>query len=63
VGTVLELLNFLAKTFRQTVWLNTQPEQEWRYTSIVGVIRQVFPMFELTIDGLEKTDHHLMARQ
>jgi len=62
VGTGLERLNFLAKTFRHTVWLNPQPEQEWRYTYTIGVIRQVFPMFELTLDGLEKAVQHLMSR-
>jgi uncharacterized protein with von Willebrand factor type A (vWA) domain len=62
VGTGLERLNFLAKTFRHVVWLNPQPEQEWRYTYTVGVIRQVFPMFELTLDGLEKAVQHLMSR-
>jgi uncharacterized protein with von Willebrand factor type A (vWA) domain len=62
VGTGLERLNFLAKTFRHAVWLNPQSEQEWRYTYTIGVIRQVFPMFELTLDGLEKAVQHLMAR-
>ncbi|MEN6321759.1 MAG: hypothetical protein ABFD82_23800 [Syntrophaceae bacterium] len=62
VGTGLERLNFLAKTFRHAVWLNPQPEQEWRYTYTIGVIRQVFPMFELTLDGLEKAVQHLMSR-
>ena len=62
VGTGLERLNFLAKTFRHAVWLNPQLEQEWRYTYTIGVIRQVFPMFELTLDGLEKAVQHLMSR-
>lgn len=62
VGTGLERLNFLAKTFRHAAWLNPQPEQEWRHTYTIGIIRQVFPMFELTLDGLEKAVQHLMAK-
>jgi len=62
VGTGQDRLKFLANTFRHAVWLNPQSEQEWRYTYTVGMIRQVFPMFELTLDGLEKAVQHLMAR-
>ena len=55
-------LKFLAKTFRHTVWLNPQGEEEWGHTWTVEVIRQIFPMFELTLDGLEKAVQHLMAK-
>jgi uncharacterized protein with von Willebrand factor type A (vWA) domain len=62
VGTGLERLKYLANIFRHSVWLNPQPENDWRHTFTVGMIRQVFPMFELTLDGLEKAVQHLMAR-
>ena len=62
VGTGLGRLKFLAHTFRRTVWLNPQCEQEWRHTYTIGIIRQVFPMFELTLDGIEKAVQCLMAR-
>jgi uncharacterized protein len=62
VGTGLERLKYLANIFRHSVWLNPQPEHDWRHTFTVGMIRQVFPMFELTLDGLEKAVQHLMAR-
>ncbi|HUH65664.1 MAG TPA: hypothetical protein VLZ07_04460 [Syntrophales bacterium] len=62
VGTGMERLQFLAKTFRHSVWLNPQPESEWRHTFTVGMIWRVFPMFELTLDGLEKAVQHLVAR-
>jgi hypothetical protein len=62
VGTGIERLKFLAKTFRHAVWLNPQREDEWRHTFTVGMIWRVFPMFELTLDGLEKAVQHLMAR-
>jgi hypothetical protein len=62
VGTGLERLKYLANIFRHSVWLNPQPELDWRHTFTVGMIHQVFPMFELTLDGLEKAVQHLMAR-
>ena len=62
VGTGLERLKYLANIFRHSVWFNPQPEHDWRHTHTVGIIRQVFPMFELTLDGLEKAVQHLMAR-
>jgi hypothetical protein len=62
VGTGLARLKFLANTFRHAAWLNPQPEEEWRHTWTIGMIRQVFPMFELTLDGLEKAVQHLMAK-
>jgi uncharacterized protein len=62
VGTGLERLKYLANIFRHSVWFNPQPEHDWRHTFTVGMIRQAFPMFELTLDGLEKAVQHLMAR-
>ncbi len=58
----MDRLKFLAKTFRHAVWLNPQTEEEWGHTWTVSMIRQVFPMFELTLDGLEKAVQHLMAK-
>ncbi len=58
----LDRLKFLSQTFRHAVWLNPQTEEEWDHTWTVGIIRQVFPMFELTLDGLEKAVQHLMAK-
>jgi uncharacterized protein with von Willebrand factor type A (vWA) domain len=58
----LDRLNFLARTFRHAVWLNPRLEAEWRYVSTLLTIRKIFPMFELTLDGLEKAVRHLMKR-
>ena len=58
----MDRLKFLGKTFRHAVWLNPQTEEEWDHTWTVSIIRQVFPMFELTLDGLEKAVQHLMAK-
>lgn len=58
----IEQLRFIATTFPHSVWLNPVPASEWRYTYTIGVIREIFPMFELTIEGLEKAVAHLMRK-
>ena len=58
----LEQLRFMSETFPHCVWLNPVPEQMWRYTRTITIIRQIFPMFELSIDGLEKAIAHLMGK-
>jgi len=35
---------------------------EWYYSRTVQAIGQVFPMFELTLDGLEKAVQYLTAK-
>jgi uncharacterized protein with von Willebrand factor type A (vWA) domain len=58
----IERLRFIAKTFPRSVWLNPKMAYEWPYTRTVGVIREIFPMFELTIDGLEQAVTYLMRK-
>jgi uncharacterized protein with von Willebrand factor type A (vWA) domain len=58
----IECLKFLAATFFHTVWLNPVSASMWDYTRTITVIREIFPMFELTIDGLEQAVSHLMKK-
>jgi uncharacterized protein with von Willebrand factor type A (vWA) domain len=58
-GSSIESLRFLARTFRHCAWLNPMPIPEWQYTRTTEMIRQIFPMFELTLDGLEKAVQYL----
>jgi len=58
----IERLRFIAKTFPHSVWLNPKMKVEWPYTRTIGVIREIFPMFELTLDGLEKAVRYLMSK-
>jgi len=39
------------KTFRYALWINPKMEMEWPYTRTIQVVREIFPMFELTLDG------------
>ncbi|MFH2219713.1 MAG: hypothetical protein ABII68_08640 [Pseudomonadota bacterium] len=58
----IEQLKFLAITFPHCVWLNPVSADMWDYTKTISTIRQIFPMFELSIDGLEAAVGHLMAK-
>jgi uncharacterized protein with von Willebrand factor type A (vWA) domain len=58
----IECLKFLSRTFKHSVWLNPTPRYQWHYTRTIGLIARIFPMFELSIDGLEKAMTHLMQR-
>jgi uncharacterized protein with von Willebrand factor type A (vWA) domain len=55
-------LQFIAKTFSRSVWLNPVSVWEWPYTRTVTQIQEIFPMFELTLDGLEKAVTHMMRK-
>ncbi len=55
-------LEFLAQMFPHAIWLNPIPAKMWDYTHTIFLIRQIFPMFELSIDGLEKAVEHMMAK-
>ena len=56
----IERLRFISKTFSHCIWLNPKPKEEWPYTYTIGVIAEIFPMFELSLDGLEKAIRYLM---
>ncbi|MBW1802107.1 MAG: hypothetical protein JRJ85_15415 [Deltaproteobacteria bacterium] len=57
-----ERLRFIAETFPHSVWLNPKMADEWPYTRTVSMIREIFPMYELTIDGLEDAVTYLMQK-
>jgi uncharacterized protein with von Willebrand factor type A (vWA) domain len=54
-------LALLADTFTHRAWLNPVPGHQWKYTHTVVEIARLFPMFELTVDGLEAAVTRLMA--
>jgi uncharacterized protein with von Willebrand factor type A (vWA) domain len=58
----IEQLKLLAETFPHSVWLNPVSEQLWGRTTTITAIQQIFPMFELTLDGLEGAVNNLMAK-
>ncbi len=58
----IDCLQSLADTFAHSVWLNPIQTNMWQYTQTINTIRSVFPMFELSIDGLEKAITQLMLK-
>jgi uncharacterized protein with von Willebrand factor type A (vWA) domain len=45
-------LQRLADHFERAVWLNPEPPRFWDHVT-VRTVRQLFPMFPLTLEGLE----------
>ncbi|MGC9324011.1 MAG: vWA domain-containing protein [Desulfomonilia bacterium] len=58
----IKKLEILAKTFKHCAWLNPKYEYTWPHTQTIGAIRDIFPMFEITLQGLEKAIAHLMKK-
>jgi uncharacterized protein with von Willebrand factor type A (vWA) domain len=58
----IERLRFLAGMFPHSVWLNPIRESAWGFTHTIAMIASIFPMFELSIDGLEKAVQYLMRK-
>jgi uncharacterized protein with von Willebrand factor type A (vWA) domain len=58
----LAWLRRVQEHFRACIWLNPLPEAQWNRTTI-HLVRQVFPMYELTLDGLERGIQHLVRKR
>jgi len=58
----IKQLDFLRKTFAHSVWLNPVSETMWGYTHTIIAISKIFPMYELSLDGLEKAVTKLMSK-
>ncbi len=58
----IKKLEFLAKSFKHSVWLNPKYEYTWSHTQTIEAVQEVFPMFEITLHGLEKAVEHLMKK-
>jgi hypothetical protein len=58
-----ERLRFISDTFPRSVWINPKMADEWSYTRSIHAIREIFPMYELTLDGLEEAVGYLMHKK
>ncbi len=58
----IEQLKFLTETFTHSVWLNPVSASMWGYTHTIQAISSIFPMYELSLDGLEQAVTKLMER-
>ena len=57
--TGLDAVKQLKKRFKNTVWLNPETKKLWNAPTIRAV-RSIIPMYELTIDGLNKACKELI---
>jgi uncharacterized protein with von Willebrand factor type A (vWA) domain len=39
--------------FKDSIWLNPLPRRSWGYVQTIRIIRDIFPMYELTLAGLD----------
>jgi uncharacterized protein with von Willebrand factor type A (vWA) domain len=58
----IEWLRRVQAHFQACIWFNPMPERHWERPSI-ALIRQVFPMYELTLEGLEHGVKHLVRKR
>lgn len=58
----LKRLTFIAESFPNCAWLNPVPQHIWSYTQTIATIANIFPMFPLTLDGLEAAVSHLVKK-
>lgn len=59
-------LQRLARKFPYNVWLNPLPEKHWGQlhgSQTLKLVRDIFPMFELTLEGLDQAIKKLMVRK
>jgi len=62
----LTWLQRIAGRFPYSVWLNPIQERYWDKTYgayTIRIVREVFPMFELTLEGIDKAVKKLMVRK
>ena len=58
----IQRLKYLSDMFGHTIWMNPIPQNNWQGTYSINVIRNIIPMFELSLDGLEKAVKYLMQK-
>ena len=58
----VERLTELAEVFPHAAWLNPTALRLWPGTRTIRIINEIFEMFELTLDGLDRAVNHLMSR-
>jgi hypothetical protein len=56
----VEWLRRIKDHFRKTIWLNPQLARVWPVTDTIPMVEDIFPMYELTIDGLTDGIRRLM---
>jgi uncharacterized protein len=56
----IDWLGQLSDAFPKRAWLNPVQEPSWAYYDTVATVGRLFPMFPLTLEGLERAVRHLL---
>ncbi len=51
----------LKEKYRDAIWLNPLPQRSWNYVQTIRMVREIIPMFELTLEGLDEGVKYLMT--
>lgn len=54
-------LQRIAGHFRRSVWINPEPAAQWERWQTTRVVRRLFPMFPLTVDGVTEAMRALVG--
>jgi len=54
-------LQRLKDKFPDIIWMNPLQKKSWNYVHSIRMIGEIFPMFELTLDGLDEGIKHIMS--
>ena len=60
----MDWLKRFKRSYHKVIWLNPIKESRWTHAwgaRTIQMIREVFPMYELTLDGLDKGIHKLLT--
>jgi uncharacterized protein with von Willebrand factor type A (vWA) domain len=58
----IEWLTDIRKRFRKVIWLNPEPSQWWSSIPSTRLIQRVFPMYELTLEGMRSGTRALIKQ-
>jgi uncharacterized protein len=58
----IEWLMDIRKRFRKVIWLNPEPSQWWASVPSTRMIQRVFPMYELTLEGMRSGTRALIKQ-
>lgn len=61
----MDWLKKFKRRYKKQIWLNPIPKEDWDYvygSYTIEMVKEVFPMFELTIDGLDAGIKRLLVR-
>lgn len=56
----IDWLRTIREYFKKCVWINPRPENVWQRTDTIPIVKEIIPMYELTLDGITEAVKYLM---